>query len=121
MTGLFDTPVEPAIAGAVELLRTAQDKHGVPWPYQEEREIKMLRLMHERHPAIDLESCTEGFLIWCMSDEERTGKIKNWPQSLWTRVKNEERYKKNRKGWLNRSGASSVGHNVVTEELTFGW
>lgn len=121
MTGLFDIPVEPEIEGALELLRSAEDKFGVPWPFQEEREIKMLRLMHERHPAIDLASCTEGFLVWCMGNDERTSQIKNWPQTLWTRVKNEQRYLGKKKGWLNRSGASAAGHNVVSAELTYGW
>jgi len=121
MTGLFDTPVEDEIKGALDLLKEAEEQHGVPWPYQEERDIKMLRLMHTRHPAIDLASCTEGFLIWCMGNEERMGQIKNWPQTLWTRVKNEERFKGKRYGGATRSEVSTKGHNVVETELSFGW
>jgi hypothetical protein len=121
MTGLFDTPVEKEIKGALDLLESAEEQFGVPWPYQEEREIKMLRLMHQRHPSIDLESCTEGFLVWCMGNEERRAQIKNWPQTLWTRVKNEERFRGKSFGGATRSEVPTKGHNVVGEVLSFGW
>lgn len=121
MTGLFEIQVEPEIQGALDILRTAADQYGVQWPYEEDRDIKMLRLMHKNHPTTDLESVTEGFMIWCMGDSERVARIKNWPQTLWTRVKNEERFKYAKNGGVRRSGASSSGHNVVSTTLATGW
>lgn len=121
MSGLFDIEVEKEISGALSILRTAADQYGVPWPYNEDREIKMLRLMHRNHPATDLESVTEGFMIWCMGDEDRVKRIKNWPQTLWTRVKNEERFKYGKSGGVRRSGATATGHNVVSQTLATGW